>query len=45
MSSSVLEDDNFFPLYKGVPLLKKETQEKHPELSDILNKFSDKINI
>ncbi|MBM7655426.1 ABC transporter permease/substrate-binding protein [Neobacillus cucumis] len=38
---TVLEDDkHLFPPYQGAPLLKKETLDKYPELSGILNKLS-----
>lgn len=40
----VLEDDKqFFPPYQGAPLVLTETLEKYPEISEVLNKLSDKI--
>lgn len=41
----VLEDDkSFFPPYYAVPLVREDTLEKYPELEEILNKLSGKID-
>jgi glycine betaine/choline ABC-type transport system substrate-binding protein/ABC-type proline/glycine betaine transport system permease subunit len=41
----VLKDDkNFFPPYFAVPLIREETLEKYPELKDLLNKLSGKMD-
>lgn len=41
----ILEDNKqFFPAYYAVPLVNKDTIEKHPELEDILNMLSNKID-
>ncbi|MEW8955757.1 glycine betaine ABC transporter substrate-binding protein [Clostridium sp.] len=41
----VLKDDkNFFPPYNAVPIFRKETLEKHPELEGIVNELAGKIN-
>lgn len=42
---TVLEDDKqFFPPYYAVPLVSEETLAEHPELADVLNLLSGKIN-
>lgn len=41
----VLKDDkNFFPPYFAVPTMREETLKKHPELEEVMNKLSGKIN-
>ena len=41
----VLDDDKgFFPDYSIVPVVRKDTLEKNPELADILNDLSSRIN-
>ncbi|CAH0261360.1 Osmoprotectant-binding protein OsmX [Peribacillus sp. Bi96] len=41
----VLEDDNqFFPAYNGAPVIRQEVVEKYPELRDLLNALSDKLD-
>lgn len=41
----VLEDDkNFFPPYYAVPLINNKTLDKYPELENILNSLSGKLN-
>ena len=41
----VLEDDkNFFSPYKAVPLVNNKTLEEHPELKDVFNSLSGKID-
>ncbi len=40
----VLEDDKaFFPLYNGVPIVKKETDEQHPEILEVLTPLADSL--
>lgn len=40
-----LEDDkNFFPPYYAVPIIRKHTLEKYPELKDVLNKLAGQIS-
>ncbi|WP_066313602.1 glycine betaine ABC transporter substrate-binding protein [Bacillus sp. FJAT-29814] len=40
----VLEDDqNFFPPYYAVPIIKEETLNEHPELEGVLNSLAGKI--
>ncbi|MDQ0197793.1 ABC transporter permease/substrate-binding protein [Neobacillus ginsengisoli] len=40
----VLKDDkHFFPPYYAVPIIKKETLKKHPELKTIINSLSGKL--
>lgn len=41
----VLEDDlEFFPPYYAMPVVRKDTLEKHPELEDVLNLLGGKID-
>lgn len=41
----VLKDDkNFFPPYYAVPIINNNTLEKYPELKDLINKLSGKID-
>jgi osmoprotectant transport system substrate-binding protein len=41
----VLKDDkNFFPAYALTPVIRKEVLDKHPELADILNELSSKLD-
>ncbi|WP_438314537.1 glycine betaine ABC transporter substrate-binding protein [Sporosarcina sp. FA9] len=41
----VLEDDlAFFPPYYAMPIVRKDTLEKYPELEDILNQLADTID-
>lgn len=41
----ILEDDkNFFPPYYPAPIIRKDTLEKYPELEDVLNALSGKID-
>lgn len=41
----VLKDDkSFFPPYYAVPIIREETLKKHPELEEVMNKLSGKIN-
>lgn len=41
----ILEDDkNVFPPYSAVPLVNKDILEKYPELKDVFNSLSEKIN-
>ncbi|SHI47042.1 osmoprotectant transport system permease protein [Clostridium cavendishii DSM 21758] len=41
----VLKDDkNFFPPYYAVPLVREDTLKKYPELKDVINKLSGKLN-
>lgn len=40
-----LEDDkNFFPPYYAVPIIRKDTLEKYPELKNVLNKLAGQIS-
>jgi osmoprotectant transport system permease protein len=40
-----LEDDkNFFPPYYAVPIIRKDTLEKYPELKDVLSKLAGQIS-
>ncbi len=40
-----LEDDmEFFPVYNAAATLRAETLEKHPELADVLNKITEKLD-
>lgn len=40
----VLEDDQmFFPAYNGVPVIRQEVLEKYPELKNLLNELSDRL--
>lgn len=44
-SLKVLKDDKkFFPPYDAVPLVRKETLKKYPEIENIINKLAGKIN-
>ena len=41
----VLKDDKeFFPPYYAVPLVREEVVKEHPEVKEILNKLSGKID-
>lgn len=41
----VLKDDKkVFPPYYAAPIIREDTLEKHPELQDILNRLSGKID-
>jgi len=41
----LLEDDlHFFPAYNAVPVVRKETLGRHPELADLLNALSAKLD-
>ena len=41
----VLEDDKeFFPPYYAIPLVREDILEKHPEVEEVLNKLSGKID-
>ena len=41
----VLKDDkNFFPPYHAVPMIKGETLKKYPELGEVINKLSGKLD-
>ncbi|RKD31779.1 glycine betaine ABC transporter substrate-binding protein [Thermohalobacter berrensis] len=41
----VLKDDkNFFPPYHAVPVVRKDTLEKYPELKDIINSLAGKLD-
>ncbi len=41
----ILKDDKgFFPPYYAVPMVREETLEKYPELKDILNMLSNKLD-
>ncbi|MFF2793582.1 ABC transporter permease/substrate-binding protein [Lysinibacillus xylanilyticus] len=37
------DDQQLFPPYQGAPLLRKETQEKYPEIETALNKLANQI--
>jgi osmoprotectant transport system permease protein len=42
---TVLEDDmNFFPPYYAVPVIREATLKKYPELEEVLNKLSGKLD-
>jgi osmoprotectant transport system substrate-binding protein len=42
----VLEDDrHFFPPYEAVPLLRRATLEKHPEVRDAIAALAGKISV
>lgn len=41
----LLEDDQqFFPAYNGVPVVKQETLDDNPELADLLNELANKLD-
>ncbi|MGM0428505.1 MAG: glycine betaine ABC transporter substrate-binding protein, partial [Thermodesulfobacteriota bacterium] len=41
----VLEDNlDFFPAYQGVPLVREETLSRFPELREVINRLSGKVN-
>ena len=42
---TVLEDDaSFFPPYYGVPVVRQDILDTHPELKDIINKMTAKLD-
>ena len=41
----VLEDDQqFFPAYNGVPVVRQEVADKNPEIAELLNKLADRLD-
>ena len=41
----VLEDDQqFFPAYNGVPVVRQEVADKNPEIAELLNKLADSLD-
>lgn len=41
----ILEDDKqFFPAYNGVPVVKQEVIEEHPDIAELLNKLADLLD-
>ncbi len=44
LNLTVLDDDKtFFPLYNGVPIVRKETNQKHPEILQVLKPLADTL--
>ncbi len=44
LNLTVLDDDkSFFPLYNGVPIVRKETNQAHPEILQVLKPLADTL--
>lgn len=42
--STIKDDKNFFPPYYAVPIIRKDTLEKYPELKDVINILANQID-